>query len=177
MATKRKTKTPATTRRKKSVRQDEDHMSAGAKPSRTQKPPKYTPERARAFCIILADTCNVGKSAESIGVTRKTVYDWKEKYPNFSEAWDAAKAIGVSVLEDEAVRRAGEEGVKEPVYYKGRVVGTVRKHSDTLLAFLLSAHKPEKYGKQRHELSAPDGKPLVPARIEVVFVDPAKEKS
>lgn len=52
--------------------------------------------------------------------------------------------MGVVSLEAEARRRA-MDGVDEPVYHKGEVVGHVRKYSDTLLIFLLKAHRPHKY--------------------------------
>ena len=33
----------------------------------------------------------------------------------------------------------------EPIYYKGELVGHVRKYSDALMMFLLKAHRPDKY--------------------------------
>jgi len=136
----------------------------------------YTPEVGKAFCTILASTCNVGKAAGAVGVTRMTVYNWREQFKEFAEEWDAAKQIGLTVLEDEAVRRGGTDGVDEPVFYKGKLIDTVKKHSDTLLTFLISAHKPDTYGKQRLEHSGKDGAPLTPMRVEVVFPDAPKEQ-
>jgi len=135
----------------------------------------YTPERGKAFCAVLAETCNVGQSSKSVGVTRRTAYTWKENYAEFAKEWDKAKEVGLTALEDEAVRRGGVDGVPEPVYYKGKKIATVKKHSDTLLTFLLSAHKPDVYGKNRTELTGKGGAPLVPMKFEVVFVEPKKE--
>ena len=46
------------------------------------------------------------------------------------------------------------------MYYKGRRVGTIRKYSDTLLIFLLKAHRRPVYGdKVENELTT-GGKPL-----------------
>ena len=45
-------------------------------------------------------------------------------------------------LESEARRRA-VEGVPMPVYYNGKVCGTVRKYSDFLLMFLMKAKMPQ----------------------------------
>lgn len=135
----------------------------------------FTPERANIFCAKLAETGQVSKGAEILRVSRKTVYDWKDAYPEFSEAWDAALKIGLTRLEDEGIRRAAD-GVPEPVYYKGEVVGHVQKYSDSLLAFLLAAHKPEKYGKQKLEHSGPDGASLVPVSVTVNLVKPKPVK-
>lgn len=152
------------------------HMTVKANVAKSQIKPNslFTPERANAFCVVLASTCNVGKAAESIGVSRHTVYDWREQFPDFEQAWDAAKKIGITVLEDEAVRRGGVDGVHEDIYYKGEVVGQVSKHSDTLLTFLLSAHKGEVYGKQRTELTGAGGTPLVPTEVRVSFIKAKK---
>lgn len=103
-----------------------------------------TPERAAAFCAALAETCNVGKACEAIGIGRTTAYEWRDADETFAQMWDAALKVGVSVLEDEATRR-GHDGVDEPVFHQGQQCGTIRKYSDTLLIFLLKAHNPEKY--------------------------------
>jgi hypothetical protein len=63
-------------------------------------------------------------------------------------------------MEQEADRRA-IEGVDEPVFHKGTVVGHIRKYSDTLLIFRLKALAPAKYRETiRQEHSGPEGGPL-----------------
>lgn len=169
----------ATKRKAKSVKKIH-HMTVKAKQRKADDAKtiafnsKFTPERANAFCHVLASTCNVGKAAESIGVSRHTVYDWREDFPEFAKAWDAAKKIGITVLEDEAVRRGGNDGIDEPVFYQGEKVATVKKHSDTLLTFLLSAHKGEVYGRQRLEHTGAEGQPLIPSTVRVTFVKAKK---
>ncbi len=65
--------------------------------------------------------------------------------------------MGADLLEDEAVRRA-KDGVEEPVYQGGKLVGHVQKYSDTLLIFLLKGAKPEKFRERsQHEFSGEDG--------------------
>ena len=103
-----------------------------------------TPEKMSAFLHVLSETCNVGKAAAAIGVSRMTVYRLREDDPKFAAAWDHAKSVGVVALEDEAHRRAFE-GVDRPVFYQGGECGTVREYSDTLAIFLLKAHDPDKY--------------------------------
>ena len=41
------------------------------------------------------------------------------------------------------------------MFYKGAVCGHVRRYSDTLLMFLLKAHRPEKY-RERYEATIDD---------------------
>ena len=52
-------------------------------------------------------------------------------------------------MEEEARIRA-MFGVKQPVFYKGEVCGSVRKYSDVLLIFLLKGLRPEVYRENRH---------------------------
>lgn len=98
--------------------------------------------KKRAFLITLAETCSVQKAVDAIGITRMTAYNWREADPEFAAEWEKAKAIGATVLVDEAVRR-GHEGVDEPVFYEGKRVDTVRKYSDNLMGRLLQAYHPE----------------------------------
>ncbi len=87
------------------------------------------------------------------GLGRASVYEWRGEEESFAEDWQKALEIGADLLEDEAVRRA-KDGVEEPVYQGGKLVGHVQKYSDTLLIFLLKGAKPEKYRERsQHELS------------------------
>ena len=96
------------------------------------------------FLRKLAKTGNIGYAAAYAKVARQTVYDRRNKEPEFAVAMIEARRIAQAYLEEEARRRA-EEGWDEPVYYKGIVCGRVRKFSDTLLMFLLKANKPSKF--------------------------------
>ena len=121
---------------------------------------KLTPERLVAFCAALAESCNVGKAAATVGISRWTAYQWRKSIPEFAEAWDDAMKAGLLALEDEAHRR-GFEGIDEPVFHHGREVGAVRKYSDTLAIFLLKAHSPEKYRERSNlELTGANGGPV-----------------
>jgi hypothetical protein len=62
----------------------------------------------------------------------------------FAERWSEALDEAVERMEREAMRR-GVEGYEQPVYYRGRRVGKIKRYSDTLLMFLLRANRPEKY--------------------------------
>lgn len=121
---------------------------------------KLTPEKLTAFCAALAETCNVGRACNAVGISRFTAYKWRKADADFAEGWDEAMKAGLLALEDEAHRRAFE-GVDEPVFYKGDECGTVRKYSDTLTIFLLKAHDPDKYRESsRMELTGANGGPV-----------------
>ena len=54
-------------------------------------------------------------------------------------------------LEEECRRRA-TTGTDEPVYYRGKVAGHVRKYSDSLPLALLNAYRPEKFKNRRSDI-------------------------
>lgn len=78
-----------------------------------------TPEKIAAFCAALAETCNVGKACNAVGMGRSTAYDWRDDDPAFAAAWDRAMKVGRSALEDEAHRRAFT-GTDKPLVHQGQ---------------------------------------------------------
>ena len=105
---------------------------------------RYTPKKRRDFIAELAKGNTVAHSAEVVAGTRERFYQLKREDDGFAAAWAEAEAAGTEVLEQEAKRRA-VEGWEEPVYQGGVLVGFVRKHSDTLLIFLLKGRRPDTY--------------------------------
>lgn len=100
-----------------------------------------TPEQlARAaqqatFLGMLRQRGNVREACEAAGCGRSTAYEWKDTDPAFAAAWVTAIEDAIDGLETAAWARA-------------------RKQSDTLLIFLLKAHRPALYRETtRHELS------------------------
>jgi hypothetical protein len=106
-------------------------------------------KRREKFLLALAECANVTKACVTSGLLRRTAYRQREADEAFAGAWDKALDEGAGILEDEAVRRA-YEGTLKPVFYKGEECGAIREYSDTLLIFLLKAHKPEKYKDRQH---------------------------
>ena len=106
------------------------------------------------------------------GVGRLALYNWKADDPEFSAEWEAALELGTDALEDEAVRR-GRDGCIEPVFYKGRECGGVKKYSDTLLIFMLKARRPERF-RERFEHTGANGQPLGGPVVQVYL--PANER-
>jgi hypothetical protein len=97
------------------------------------------------FLRCLTEKGNVSEAAKEANVSRTIVYRHRSNNDRFKKAWDDALAQAADVLEAEAWRRA-VEGVEEPVgWYQGKPGGTVTRYSDTLLIFLLKAHKPDKF--------------------------------
>lgn len=78
------------------------------------------------FLELLSKSCNVSLATQGAGVDRTTAYDHYNLFPDFAAAWDDAKTTAVELLEAKAWQRA------ETI-------------SDTLMIFLLKAHKPEMY--------------------------------
>jgi len=92
----------------------------------------------------LRDTGNITASCMVAGIHRTTAYRRYEADKAFAALWDSAIEVSVDKLELVARDRA-LQGVKEPVYYKGKVVGEIHKPSDRLMELLLKAHRPDKF--------------------------------
>jgi hypothetical protein len=85
-----------------------------------------TPENRANFLEAVRNTGNVVQACNSLGLARTAVYAWRDADPSFADDWEAALALGMEALEDEARRRA----------FAG---------SDLLMIFMLKGHKPDKY--------------------------------
>ena len=122
--------------------------------------PKKEPDKHEVFLLALEEYGNISEAAKKAKLSRGTLYRKYQSDKAFADEWDKSLAIGIEALEDEAKRRS-YKGYEEPVYYKGKRCGKIRKFSDTLLIVLLKAHKPEKYQeRQKKEITGPDGGPI-----------------
>jgi len=102
-------------------------------------------KKRRAFLAALAETGQVATAAHAVGYTDTSfLQKLRRENEDFAEEWDHAVEAATDILVDEAVRRA-KDGVHEPQYYKGEVVGYTIKHSDALLMFLIRGHRPDTY--------------------------------
>jgi len=125
-----------------------------------------TSDRARdRFLKAFARSGNITYAAKLAGISRRTVYVWQEHQPGFAEAFAEAGHKATEALEREAWRRA-KDGVAEPVYQHGKLVGTIQRYSDNLLMFLLKARAPERY-RDRVDVS------VTPVIKAVAGFDPA----
>lgn len=87
------------------------------------------PWRAR-FLELLSEHGNVTLAASGASINRLTAYRERAKDATFAQQWELALELGADALEDAARSRA-------------------LLTSDTLMIFLLKAHRPEKYREIR----------------------------
>lgn len=92
--------------------------------------------RRRAFLRALAETGEIAASADRVGMSRSAVTRLKARDPDFAAACEAALARSLPCLEQVAWERA-VEGWDEPIVHGGKVTGTRRRYSETLLRTLL----------------------------------------
>jgi len=100
--------------------------SAHSAPKRRPKP-----DWAPRFLEVFRATCNVRLSADAAGIDRDTAYWRRQRDETFAARWAQAEQDAIDVLEAEARRRA-------------------LSVSDTLLIFLLKAHRPALY-RERYQ--------------------------
>lgn len=109
-----------------------------ARTTRTDK------DKKSVFLLALCRGTSISLACTKALLPRRTVYDWRDADEKFRVAWDEAIEAGTERLEDEAYRRA-HDGVKKPIFHKGKRVAFVQEYSDTLLMFLMKGRKPDKY--------------------------------
>lgn len=156
------------TGKKKPVAKPAKKKTAG----RTNGTPKKGPRKRTAtdwsvrFLASLAGSANIHEACKAVKVGRTTVYKRRDDDEVFAQAMADALDDACDLLEMEARRRACD-GCERAVYGSGGTgvgtveVGRVVEYSDTLMIFLLKAHRPDKYRESfKHEHSGPNGKPI-----------------
>lgn len=137
------------------------------------------------FLDALSLMPNVSAASRTAGVGRRTVYDARVADEDFAKAWLEAIDVGVELLERIAHTRAA---VGEPRKLTRRTVKTVDgkvveetvveeesvEVSNTLLIFLLKAHRPMMYRERvDHRITGADGQG--PVRVEV-YREPTRDR-
>lgn len=82
-----------------------------------------------AFIAALRNSGNIRASCLAAGVSRETAYKERRRLATFAKRWDEALEESIDLLEAAARQRA-------------------LSMSDTLLIFLLKAHRPDKYSER-----------------------------
>jgi hypothetical protein len=143
------------------------------KPATKKKAAGIAHPQQRAFLAAFAECGNVKRAAALAGISREAHYDWRAHDEPYAAAFEQATVIACDALEGEALRRA-KDGVAEIVVSGGYVVLHNKKplkrvkYSDALLATLLKAWLPHKYGdRQKVEVTTP-----APLDVRVTFVKP-----
>ena len=90
----------------------------------------------------LATTGRIVESAMLTGVPSMTIWNWRKKFPEFDAACNEARELYRDNLLKEIHRRA-VTGFAEPVFYQGKICGSIRRMSDSLLLALAKKHDPE----------------------------------
>lgn len=107
----------------------------------------WSAERQRQFIELLAQTGSVRAACRRMGVGEHHIYKLRNhpEAAGFRKAWEAALDLGIARIEDVAMDRA-LNGVEEPVYHRGELVGTRRVYNDRLLMFLLRNRAADRFG-------------------------------
>jgi len=117
------------------------------KGQKKQKHVKQSKARDNKFFGFMEEGLSAIDAAQKAGYGHTAVYKRRQTDTTgeYIKRWDAAYEMGIqvrlNVSENEADRRA-IEGVEEPVYQKGKLVGKVRKFSDALLMFRIKKLNP-----------------------------------
>ncbi len=117
---------------------------------------------APAYLAALAIDGRITKAADDAGISRLAVFERSKSDPAFIEAEQRAIDVATAQWESEAIKRA-LEGVQEPVFYKGVVVGHVSKLSDGILLRLLETRLPHWRPKQQLDVTS-QGNPIYGTR-------------
>lgn len=97
------------------------------------------------FFEMLRKTGNVSAAARHAGRARAQLYRLRKQDMSFAALWDNALEEAADWPELEALRRA-MDGTEEGRYFRGEMIGTITRYSDSLLMFLLKARRPLVFG-------------------------------
>lgn len=100
----------------------------------------WSAKREAVFLATLAETGNVLGAARASGLSSANVYKRRERSAAFRAAWAEALREGYVRLETHLLQRA-LNGVRKPVWYGGKKVGSVVEHSDRLALALIAQHR------------------------------------
>jgi hypothetical protein len=135
---------------------------------------KKSLELMEKFCQVLRSGKSVSSAAESIGIARRTAFEWKASDPEFHKAWTDALEAGTDKMEQEAYRRAVDGYVGRPFQTKEGDLIEMIEYSDTLMSLMLKGRRPDVYG-DKTKIAGHDGGALFDFdRLVDVIVDPKK---
>ena len=66
---------------------------------------KYTPELQAKLCEILSSGNYIEAACAYVGISKDTFYDWKEKFPQFSDAVEKARS-GAEIASVARIRKS-----------------------------------------------------------------------
>jgi hypothetical protein len=145
----------------------EEWREDGAAPAkRIGRPSKYRPWMIQRARELTAGGCTPFQVAKGIGISEVTLYEWRGRYPEFSEALRIGKENAnqrvVSALFSKAVGFE-HEATKIAINAEGKVttVDYVERYApDTSAAIFWLTNKDPENWRQRVEHSGPGGGPI-----------------
>lgn len=126
-----------------------------------------TPPKKERFLAAYAKVGVITTAADVAGCNPRAHFNWMRDDPDYPARFAAAKEQAADRAEQEIVRRA-ITGVDEPVYgttYENgkpvgkKIVGHIRRYSDTLLIFWAKALRPDKFRERYEHTGHIDGPP------------------
>ena len=110
-----------------------------------------------AFIEALAETGIVEEACRRVGMSRTAADNLRRRACGapFRRAWEAALDYSLYRIEEDAFTRS-RRGVARPIFHKGEQVGEWRHYDERLTMFLLRSYRPDRYGKARDRLLAPE---------------------
>jgi hypothetical protein len=112
----------------------------------------FTQERKNKYLTVLQATGEKVLARHEVGVCRATVDVHRKGDPEFRDDEAEAMRLYRSSLSKE-IHRRGVEGVDEPIYWQGAIVGWTKKYSDRLLIEHVRRHNPAYRERVRTEHS------------------------
>ncbi|WP_374312455.1 hypothetical protein [Dongia sp.] len=109
---------------------------------------KFDTDTKATFLLHLRRHGNITRAAAAVGVSRSTVVAHKADDPVFAQEWEDAME-GLLDEAEEELRNRAIDGVEEPVFYKGEVVGFITRKSDSNLQCLLRAKRRDVFGDKQ----------------------------
>src|SRR5688500_15781993 len=107
--------------------------SGQARKPRPPRPAEWPRARTVAVLRELAASQSVSHAAKSVGMSRQSAYKLRNRLAGtpFALAWEVALEAGLQQLAHAVMDRA-LNGVEQPHYYHGELVGTSRKYDNRL---------------------------------------------
>lgn len=115
---------------------------AGLKKLQMQRQPSrnWTKEKEREFLALLADTCNVTRSAEAVGMSARGAYKRRARNAGFYAAWLEAIAIAYQRLELVLLDRSFN-GTEKVIRRSDGSVDRMHEYPNQLGLSLLKMHR------------------------------------
>ena len=115
------------------------------------------------------------QAASEAGVSMQCVKRSRKSDPDFAEAEISAKEIQVEWLENR-VDEMAFEGIDEPVYQGGELVGHKKRFSERLAELRLKAESPEKY-RDNYKIDVTHGGGVLVAPAQLTPVEWAQQEA